>query len=178
MRTIPGAVTPSQMPVTAKSQALSMAYVYAIAAKAGAGIYLPKDDFGVDMAFSKITRRLNGRRTDTKSVIIPFQVKSSKDWKLRADVVIYDLESKNYNDLIDSTLCVLILMCLPPTFDEWLYQDEECLRLHKCCYYWQPSDRIETPNDHTARIIIPRSQIFTADALTALLDQAQSRLQL
>jgi hypothetical protein len=179
MEMIPTSVASSHMPITTRAQALNKAYVQAIAAKAGVVIYEPKDDFGTDLAFAKVTRRQSGRRTDTKSIIVPFQLKASKDWAFRGDTVIYDLEAKNYNDMVDeSSMEVLILMCLPATFDEWLYQDEECLRLHKCCYYWQPSDHIETPNENTIRIVIPRSQIFTSEALTRLLDQAQARVHL
>jgi hypothetical protein len=179
MEMLPTALAASQMPIPMRAQALNRAYVRAIAAKAGAVVIEPEDDFGTDMAFTKVTRRKNGRLTVTKSIIVPFQLKASKDWAFRGDKVIYDLEAKNYNDLVDeSSLSVLIVMCLPSTFDEWLYQDEECLRLHRCCYYWQPSDHVETPNDSTVRIVIPRSQIFTPEALTALLDQAQARVQL
>jgi len=69
-------------------------------------------------------------------------------------------------------------MCLPLTSDEWLSQDEERLCLHKCCYYWQPSDRSETLNSEKKRIYIPRDQIFTVDALTILMDDTNPRTQL
>lgn len=177
MDVIPTSVTSSQMPETSRSQAFSIAYIRAIAAKAGVNIYKSEEDFGVDMSFCKIIHRKD-RYTDTSSMPVPFQIKSSKVWELRGDTIVYDLEVKNYNDLVNSCFCVLILMCLPPTSDEWLRQDEECLRLHKCCYYWRPSDRVETLNSEKKRIYIPRSQIFTVDALTMLMDEAQARLQL
>jgi len=177
MEVIPTPSVSAQMHESFKAQALSMAYIRAIAAKAGANIYKSEDDFGVDMSFCKIVNR-NGRYTDTSSMPVPFQIKASKVWELRGDTIIYDLEVKNYNDLVNSSICVLILMCLPPGTDDWLRQDEECLRLHKCCYYWQPSDRAETPNSEKKRIYIPRSQIFTVDVLTMLMDEAQARVQL
>jgi hypothetical protein len=64
-------------------------------------------------------------------------------------------------------------MCLPPMPDEWLHQDEECLQLCKCCYYWRPLDDIETSNLNTKRIFIPKSQVFTVEALTRLVDEVQ-----
>ncbi len=172
MEVIPTPATSSQMPESFKAQALSGAYIRAIAANAGANIYKSEEDFGVDMSFCKIVHR-HGRYTDAFSVAVPFQIKASKVWELRGDTVIYDLEVKNYNDLVNSRIGVLVLMCLPPTSDEWLRQDEECLCLHKCCYYWRPSDRAETLNTEKKRIYIPRSQIFTVDVLTMLMDEAQ-----
>ncbi|HEX4206938.1 MAG TPA: DUF4365 domain-containing protein [Ktedonobacteraceae bacterium] len=177
MGMIPTPATPSQMPESFKAQAFSLAYIRAIAAKAGANIYKSEEDFGVDMSFCKIVER-NGRYTDTSSMPIPFQIKASKVWTLRGDAITYDLEVKNYNDIINSSICVLILMCLPPNSDEWLSQDEECLRLHKCCYYWRPSDLAETLNTRKKRISISKSQIFTVNVLTMLMDEAQARLQL
>ncbi len=177
MEVIPTPATSSQMPESFKAQALSGAYIRAIAANAGANIYKSEEDFGVDMSFCKIVHR-HGRYTDAFSVAVPFQIKASKVWELRGDTVIYDLEVKNYNDLVNSRIGVLVLMCLPPTSDEWLRQDEECLCLHKCCYYWRPSDRAETLNAEKKRIYIPRSQIFTVDVLTMLMDEAQTRVLL
>ncbi len=163
----------SQMPEPFKMEALSMAYISAIAAQAGVNVYIPQRDFGVDMYLSKVVERKHGRYTDTSSMPIPFQIKASTLWQLQEDRVIYDLEVKNYNDLVNSNACVLILMCLPPHPNEWLHQDEDCLQLHKCCYYWCPSNLTETTNSETKRIFIPRSQMFTAGALTRLLDQTQ-----
>jgi hypothetical protein len=177
MEMIPTSPTASYMPLAMRAQALNRAYVRAVAAKAGAVVLGPEDDFGTDLAFAKVTRRKSGRLTVAKSIIVPFQLKASKKWEFRGDTVIYDLEAKNYNDMVDeSSMEVLILMCLPSTFDEWLYQDEECLRLHRCCYYWQPTNHVEKPNKDTVRIVIPRSQIFTPDVLILLLDQAQARV--
>ena len=165
----------SEMPEPFSMEALSLAYVYAIAAKAGINVYTPQRDLGFDMLFSKVTKRENGRRTDTSSTPLPCQIKVSTLWQMREDMIIYDLEVKNYNDLVNSDICLLILMCLPPCSDEWLHQNEDRLQLHKCCYYWCPSDPTETTNSETKRIFIPRSQMFTVDALTRLIAKAQSQ---
>jgi len=178
MGILPTPEASSHMPETFKMEALSRAYVSAIAAQAGVNVYMPQIDLGIDMAFSKVRRRKEGRYTDTWSLTIPFQVKASTHWDLREDAIIYDLKVKNYNDLVDSDICVLILLCLPSTPDEWLYQDEECLRLHKCCYYWRPLDNAETTNTNRKRIFIPRSQMFTAETLTSLVDEMQSKVRL
>lgn len=174
------------MPEKQRSEDFSRAYIEAIAAHAGVNIHEPRRDFGIDLAFSRIDRseRVSKkgsklRYTDTHSVSLPCQVKSSKDWTLHNNAVLYDLEVKNYNDLVNSSACFLILMCLPPTIDEWLSQDENGLRLMKCCYYWRPSENEdETDNDRTKQICIPRSQVFTAEALIELLNERQGGVQL
>ena len=166
----------SQMPDESRKQALSMAYIRAIAAKVGANIYRPENDCGVDLAFSKISER-QGRYSDTSNAIVPFQLKSTTEWKINGDAIIYPLEAKNYNDLVTSTSLILIVMCLPPTMEQWLLQDEECLRLHKCCYYWRPAeDEVVTSNNRTKTIAIPRSQIFTSETLTMFLNREEKRL--
>ena len=166
----------SPMPETFKMQKLSIAYVRAIAAKAGANVSNPEDDFGIDISFGKMIER-NGRYTDTGCIPLHAQVKASKNWEKREDVIVYDLEVKNYDDMVTSNhKCFLILMCLPQTIDEWLDQNEEHLQLRRCCYYWRPSDLMETTNTTTKRIFIPRSQIFTVNSLIGLMDEVQVKI--
>jgi len=176
---VTSAATPeSQMPYNDKSEALSIAYIRAIAAKAGVNILKSESDKGVDLRFSKVTER-NGHYRDISHICLPCQIKSTKNWIEKGDNILYDLEVINYNDLINSSYLLLVLMCLPQTIDQWLLQDEDCLRIHKCCYYWRPlRGQVETLNENTKRIIIPRTQIFTADLLTTTLNEIESRLRL
>ena len=172
----------SDMPETLKMQNLSRAYVYAIAAKAGVNIYKSRTDLGIDMTFSKVGRRKGGQRkegryTDTSSLMLTSQLKSSTLWEAQDDTIVYDLKVDNYNDLVESDVCVLILMCFPLTPNEWLYQNEEYLQLRKCCYYWHPLDDIETTNVSTKRIFISKSQVFTVESLTKLVDEVQLKVQ-
>jgi hypothetical protein len=177
MGVIPTSKAYSQMPETDRMQALSLAYARAIAAKAGANVSNRENDYGIDMSFTKIVKR-NNRYTDTCSIPVHTQVKASTLWGVQEDTIFYDLEVKNYNDLVNSSICVLILLCLPPYFDEWLYQDEDCLRIHKCCYYWRPSDHVETTNNRKKRIFISKSQIFSTEALTELMNEVQLGVKL
>src|SRR5262249_37401598 len=145
-----------------RSEDFSMAYIQAIAAKAGANIWITlRHDYGIDLMFTKInsyqtlSKRRGKRRTEAKSIPLPCQVKSSKEWEFRGDRVVYDLEAQAFDDLVYGDTCFLILMCLPPTMHEWSYQDEQNLRLYHCCYYWEPSEEDEmTGNDYKKRICI------------------------
>ncbi len=117
MEAIPTSELSSDMPISFRMEALSLAYIRAIAAKAGALVSRTEGDFGVDISFSRIVKR-KSRYTSTTGMPVHSQVKSSTQWVMRGDTIVYDLEAKNYNDLVNSSMCVLILMCLPPTFDE------------------------------------------------------------
>ncbi|MDX2044090.1 MAG: DUF4365 domain-containing protein [Acidobacteriota bacterium] len=155
---------------------LSHAYVMAIAARAGVGIGRPFQDYGVDGTFSKI-QFFSGRRFET-GVKIDFQLKASKNWKIEGESVVYDLEAKTYNDIVNrslrirSTPLMLILLCLPQDSAQWLEQSEDHLIVRRCCY-WSIFSGTATQNSHTARIRISRHQLFTPDVLMKLLDQVE-----
>jgi len=164
------------MPDETRAEYLSKAYVRAIAARAGANIHIPEVDYGVDMAFTRVKRHSSGL-TDMPDIPLRCQIKSSKDCKLRGDDIVYDLKVKNYNDLINSSSTVLIVLWLPFTIDEWIMQDANCLTVFKCAYYFEISDRTEISNKSKKQILIPKSQVFTEEALLRLIDKAQKGLQ-
>lgn len=163
----------SHMPEPLRMEGLSRAYIDAIAARAGVSTCVPRNDFGVDVFVSKITRQRDGRRTDVPNSPVPLQLKASTLWTVREAMIVYDLEAKTYNDLVSNDDHILIFMCLPPDPEEWLDQDEDGLQLHKCCYYWRPSDGTETTNTATKRIFIPRRQLFTVDVLKRLVNRVE-----
>lgn len=170
-------VTLSEMPETQRSENFSCAYVRAIAAHVGLNVLQTENDFGIDISFTKITSyqprsKKRGKRflDDPHDVPLRFQIKSTKNWNFVDDMVRCKLEAKAYDDAVYARgKLPLLMMCLPPTFDEWLCQDEQCLQLRHCCYYWKPSaDATMTSNDSTKTILIPRRQQFTPEALTEL----------
>lgn len=173
--------TLSEMPETKRSENFSLAYIRAIAAKAGMIVWRPEDDFGTDLAFTRIvsyqpvSTKRHRRYIDPHNVSIPFQVKSTKNWEDLGDKIRYDLEATAFDDLIyRRNTSLLLVMCLPQTVEEWLVQDKQKLQLHHCCYYWEPDEAdIMTPNDSTKRIFIPSEQVFTPDALTEMFERRQ-----
>lgn len=186
-RSVSDSSYPVPTPETDRSEELSVAYVSAIAARAGIKADgVARKDYGTDMTFKRVRKRMSDNHlTDVNGVGVPCQIKSARhpEWKIIRDkgenVISYDLRSKNYNDLVTSTSGFLILMCLPSSIDEWLKQDEECLRLYKCCYYWLPgSDDAEISHRNTTKAIhIPLNQLFTAEFLEGIVDEAQPRIE-
>lgn len=149
-------------------EGLSCAHLFAITSIAGVNIAHLKFDYGVDGTF-RATQRF-GSRIVTSRFSIDFQLKASVNWELRGDEVIYDLEAKTYNDIVDRSNdkrgapLILILLCLPKSPSEWAEISEDHLLLRKCSY-WGTFDGALTSNRSRVRVSIPRSQLFTPDIL-------------
>jgi hypothetical protein len=165
------------MPETQRSENFSFAYIRAIAAHAGLDVFRAENDLGIDISFVTTTAYQTlslkrGKRllVDPHAMPLHFQVKSTKNWIFVDDMVRCRLEAKAYDDAVYARGALpLLMMCLPATFDEWLGQDEMCLQLRNCCYYWKPSaSDTMTRNDSSKTILIPRAQKFTPQALTEL----------
>lgn len=170
-------VTLSEMPETQRSENFSCAYVRALAAHVGLNASQSENDFGIDISFVKVIsylpiakKRKKRFVNDPHALPLNFQVKSTKNWDFVGSMVRCKLEAKAYDDAVYARgKLPVLMMCLPQTFDDWYCQDEVCLQLRHCCYYWKPaSDATMTPNDSTKTILIPRTQQFTEEALIEL----------
>lgn len=164
------------MPTPKRMEKMSQAYVMAVTAKAGVSVMFRQDDFGIDGSFKLVTKT-NERVLET-GIPLDFQLKSTTNWQEDENNIIYDLESKTYNDLVDrlphtqSTPCILIVLCLPPSAPLWLSVGKEELAIRKCCY-WLKLEGEPTSNRSTKRIQIPCENRFDPEALKALMDQVQ-----
>lgn len=154
------------------AEALNRAYVQAVAARAGVGISSPRPDYALDLYLHRIVKR--GHRIHYTGIPLNCQLKASINWRVEGTDIIYDLEAKTYNDLADTSgPWVLILLCLPKDTGEWLKLCEDFLQIRKCCYYWQNLEYLETQNNRTKTIRIPKGQLLTPDSLIDLLMKAQ-----
>ncbi|WP_200892320.1 DUF4365 domain-containing protein [Aliterella atlantica] len=80
-------------------EGLSRACVQAIAAKSGLIISRAEFDYGVDGTFNEVSV-INGRYCQS-GFSLHFQLKASTRWQQNKDKIVYDLEVKTYNDLIE-----------------------------------------------------------------------------
>ena len=153
-------------------ESLCLAYVEAVAAKAGVNLAIRQRDYGIDGTFRPV-QILNRRRIES-GFPLDYQLKSTINFQLMDDVVKYDLEAKTFNDLVQrhqttgAIPMVLILLCLPQDPSEWLSMDEQQMELRHCCY-WKMLRGAETTNTSSVRIEIPREQRFDPSSLTRLL---------
>ncbi|MGI0489457.1 DUF4365 domain-containing protein [Pantanalinema rosaneae CENA516] len=159
------------------AEALSRAYVRAIAGRAGLNLAIREYDYGVDGSFDEVIVRQNRRIESGFS--LSFQLKASTQWQLDSTHVIYDLEAKTYNDLIlrrsmrAAIPCILILLALPPDSERWLICEESELRLQGTCY-WEYLSGSLTENRTSIRVRILRSQRLTPKSLLALMQNVKT----
>lgn len=164
------------MPITEqhRKEDLGQAYVRAVIAKAGFNYGKDDHDYGIDGTIKEVTN-IKGRFFPSGAGIC-YQLKSSCDVQFQDDVVIYDLESKNYNDLVADTLTfpiILILFVLPKSEDEWLSVTENEMIIRRCAWWYSLKGRPSTNNSATKRIQIPRNQIFSPESLIELMKKAK-----
>lgn len=162
-----------------QQEALSQAYVRAVIAKAGFNFGKSDYDYGIDGTITDVINH-NGRYSET-GFGISIQLKSSRKVTFENGHVVYDLESKNYNDLVEqsSTLPkILILLALPSDKDEWLKVTPDQLVMKKCAWWCSFEGQKPTKNSTTKRITIPDCQIFSPDALIDLMKKVKGGIKL
>ena len=94
---------------------LSLAYVRAVAYRAGFRLSFPeKDDHGIDGTIDDPNRRGVNR--------VDFQLKATTQYAIDDDHIVYDLRVEDYNRLIiaDDVPRVLIVYIMPDDPGEWL----------------------------------------------------------
>ena len=163
-------------------EGLSRAYVSAIVNKAGmdCGLEATQFDYGIDGCISDVRIGKNGRRSSS-GFKIDFQLKSTINYRFENDEVIYKIEVKNYNDLIEEnvgTPRILILYVLPENDEEWVSTTEERLILKNCAWWCSLKGKTITENTSTVTIRIPRKQLFTVNEVERLMSLVKEGEQL
>ncbi len=161
------------IPLEHIQERLSVAYVSAVVARAGFSLWNgPSTEYGTDGMIQRIRKLPNGQYHGTGDSIM-IQIKATITSELKGKDVIYDMRIDAYNKLANwegDTPCLLVLLCLPRSADEWLYLDEDNLLLKKCCY-WKHICDPPSGNQSQQRIHIPRSQVFDAKAVSYLFNE-------
>lgn len=158
-------------------ECLSLAYVHALAGRAGVNLAAQRvHDYGIDGTFRSI--KIIGTRRVESGFAVDFQMKATINWEYDGPDVVYDLEAKTYNDMVqrdsEAAPCILILLCLPANVEDWLESDETRLVLKHCCY-WMRLKGETTTNTSTKRIRIPRSNELTSQAILNILNAERDR---
>lgn len=156
-------------------EALSLAYVHALAGRAGLNIAAkPIFDYGIDGYFYRV--KMRGRERVETGIPVRFQMKASVDWQHVGEHVVYDLEARAHRTIAErepgEVMTILILLCLPHDADHWLTGSETEMYLRHCCYWYQTNDP-PTDNVSTKRIRIPRANLLTPDSLQGIMTLAR-----
>jgi hypothetical protein len=145
----------------------SRAYVYAVAAVAGANVLRwDIDDDSIDIGFGwKKARRARleaqlkctaARTPDNGCVKLPISMKNYDD--LRADDVVVPR--------------ILVVLVVPEPVADWLDQTPERLLIRRCAWWRSLAGLPDVENETKITIDIPTSNVFSPDALTRLLEDA------
>src|SRR5262249_51799245 len=119
-----------------RQEALSRAYVQAVAAKAGVSCSRPDPDYGTDLCLREVEEGPDGRFFDT-GVQVDLQLRSTTKATIKDTQVVYDLDIKMYNDLRvpRRTPRFLVVFVLPTDEAEWVSQTSAGLLLRHGAYW-------------------------------------------
>ena len=165
-----------------RQEALSRAYVQAIAARCGLACNFTRDyDYGVDLTLHELRR--HGRRYGETGFRLDIQLKSAIETNatLTNDGVAYDLEARAYANLRDPIVVenrILVLVVLPADETQWTSQTEEHLLIRRCAYWLSLQGSPASMNKQTIRLMIPRVNVFSVEGVNALVDRMRKEKQL
>jgi hypothetical protein len=163
---------------------LATAYVQAVAAAAGATIAVGRD-YGVDGALNLIVRaqrtKSSGYKYIPEGFSVEYQLKGTTRAFARDDHIQYDLDAKNYDQIVgrgrDATPLYLFLVCFGDDAERWLQLKPEHLVLNASAYWWKQAAK-PTDNASTVRIEIPVVSRLTSVAIKEMLEAARTRFGL
>ena len=166
---VPGGLSLSgtSVPENTRKERLSIAYIQAVAARAGFDLVEPRIDIdSVDVMLKSTT----GMRPQ-----IEVQAKATSIDVLSDDSVKFQLPRKNYDDLRADTITprILVVFVMPENSDEWLGQSENELTLRKCAYWLSLHGYPSSSNSSTITVSLPRTQIFDERQLIGLMLTAE-----
>lgn len=151
-----------------RKEALSRAYVQAVAARASyTTAAYDFDRHGVDLriqAGGSIMPALEVQLKATTGLPVPSN-----------DVYRYALERKNYRNLISDsqTPRILVVLDLPTSQQDWLTISAEALTLKRCAYWLHLHGHPPSTNVATVTVSIPVDNQFDVAALEGLMEQSQ-----
>ncbi|GJD21256.1 hypothetical protein RIVM261_062120 [Rivularia sp. IAM M-261] len=159
--------------ITTQKEEYSYAYISAVASTAGYSFQIaprPLDLVGVDVTITGIVSPGSRRRTR-----LDLQLKCTSQDILDDDGIRFPLEIKNYNELRninpDDDPLLLIIILVPEKVEDWLQQSETELCMKRCAYWMSLRGQPESNNQTTVTVYIPRTNVFTVDALRTLMQQ-------
>ena len=163
------------IPLQARMEDMSMAYLQAICAKNGYEISNTKHDYdGIDCTIECGGYPIEDGECKWCSPKIEVQLKSSYssvDTLENGDVQ-YDIPARNYNLLVNTNRMlpyILILLVMHREENLWLNHSVDGLMITKCAYWICLKGQEPTENQKTKRIVIPSANVLTPSSLQELM---------
>jgi hypothetical protein len=160
------------LPTNQRQEALSRAYVRAVAAQAGVICGGLGQDYGIDMFLRTVP--IEGHRYTDKGDQLDLQLKSTTRASVTDTEVMHDLEVRAYESLrLVTRGCprILVLLVLPEDETLWLTHSVEELILRRCAFWQSLRGAPGTTNQATIRLHIPRANTFSVEAVRALMQR-------
>jgi hypothetical protein len=159
------------LPPSQRQEALSRAYVRAVAAQAGLVCGDIGQDFGIDMFLREVQIR-DGQYWDTGPQL-DLQLRSTTTLEPGDETVAYDLDVRTYNLLRENVVHgrprILVLLVLPENYEDWIGQTTEELIIRRCAYWLSLRGSPPTTAKTTKRVQIPKTNVFSVDNLSHLM---------
>ncbi len=158
---------------------LSVAYIRAIAAKAGFNCGRPGGhDYGTDLEISLVEIDEDGKRDSTgRSLRIQAKATYTVDLSCEGPIT-YRLKRSDYNKLAKETGYasprILVLYCMPRDDKEWLdVRDHQQAVLKNCGYWLSLRGRERTKNKDKISVKIPKDHVFNESSLRWIMSTIQ-----
>jgi len=156
------------MELSQRKEQFSNAYLRAVAAAAGCSVAKPEpDEDKIDW---------NIRSTEGQGLIrspsVEIQLKCTELDTRDCDTLRYELDVETHGKLRDDYALVpriLVVVLVPPDPADWLLQSEEELAMRRCGYWLSLRDEPPSSNRATVTVNLPRTQLFTVEALHQML---------
>jgi hypothetical protein len=154
-----------------QKQQLSVAYIHAVAARAGYACQATiVDDDSVDMTIA--AKGWVHHQSVLRSPRLEVQLKASSQDILRDDHVAFPLPVKNYEELRCDTLIprLLVVFHLPEKAGEWLEQNEDRMITRRCAYWLSLLGSPDTKNKTNVTVHLPRANCLTVESLRGIME--------
>lgn len=159
-----------------RQEALSLAYVKAVAAFSGMTYSFPSKDYGIELCLHQVEREED--QFSESGFHLDLQIKSTTVFVETRKSISYDLSIKAYDKLRAETnqARILALFILPPNEVEWLRQKKKSkLELRKCVYWTSLRGQPKVQNRSSIRVTIPKRQLFTPDSLKWIMERLRAK---
>jgi Domain of unknown function (DUF4365) len=124
------------------------------------------DDDSIDLT---LCSKMLGRRPS-----VDVQLKCTGQDIFEEDVLKFFLDKGNYDDLrLEDVLVprILIVVTVPADLEDWLEHSEEQLVIRKCGYWVSLRGLPPTPNSSGLTVSLPRTNMFTPETLTTIMQK-------
>lgn len=160
---------------------LSYAYLHAIAAKAGMACRVGdrhEDNNGVDATLTAWGPFVDGGYLTEVDIKVQLKATTATPVDSGANLSYFLKGVNRYDDLRTATVDIariLVVLFLPDDAQDWLNHTENELALRRCAYWQSLRGAPATANGSGATVYLPKNQMFTPEALTALATQLSRR---